>query len=75
MWNFTDPCRIPPDNLTSQESDILSYVDQHGNITALEAEKVLSVKERRAREVLKEMTRKGLLEKRSSARSTSYVRV
>jgi ATP-dependent DNA helicase RecG len=67
--------RIPPDNLTPQESDILSYVDQHGNITALEAEKVLSVKARRVREVLKEMTRKGLLEKRGSARSTSYVRV
>jgi ATP-dependent DNA helicase RecG len=66
--------RILPDTLTPQESDILSHIDQHGSITASEVEKILGVKERRSREVLKEMTEKGWLEKRGSARSTSYVR-
>jgi ATP-dependent DNA helicase RecG len=66
--------RIPPDTLTLQESGVLSHVDQHGSTTASEVEKILGVKERRSREVLKEMTEKGWLEKRGSARSTSYVR-
>jgi ATP-dependent DNA helicase RecG len=69
--------RIPPDILTPQESDILSHIDQYGSITASVVEKILGVKERRSREVLKEMTEmteKGWLVKRGSARSTSYVR-
>jgi ATP-dependent DNA helicase RecG len=66
--------RIPPDTLTPQESGIINHIDQHGSINAPEVEKILSVKERRAREVLKDMTEKGLLEKRGSARSTFYVR-
>jgi ATP-dependent DNA helicase RecG len=66
--------RMPPDTLTPQEGNIINYVDRHGSITASEVEKILSVKERRAREVLKEMTEKGLLEKRGSARSTFYVK-
>jgi ATP-dependent DNA helicase RecG len=65
--------RIPPDTLTLQESGVLSYVDQHGSATASEVEKILGVKERRAREVLKEMTDKGLLRKEGTARSTYYV--
>jgi ATP-dependent DNA helicase RecG len=65
--------RIPPDTLTPQESDILSHIDQYGSITASVVEKILGVKERRSREVLKEMTEKGWLVKRGSARSTFYV--
>jgi ATP-dependent DNA helicase RecG len=66
--------RIPPDTLTPQEGNIINHIDQYDSITAPEVEKILSLKERRAREVLKEMTEKGLLEKRGSARSTFYVR-
>jgi ATP-dependent DNA helicase RecG len=40
---------------------------------ASEVEKILGVKDRRAREVLKEMTDKGLLRKEGTARSTYYV--
>jgi ATP-dependent DNA helicase RecG len=65
--------RIPPDTLTLQESGVLSHVDQHGSITASEVEKILGVKERRSREVLKEMIDKGLLRKEGTARSTYYV--
>jgi len=67
--------RIPPDSLTPQESNIINHIEQHGSITASDVEQILSVKERRAREVLREMTKKGLLEKQGSARNTSYVRV
>ena len=65
--------RIPPDTVTPQESRVLLHIHQHGSITAPQVEALLSVKERRAREILKEMIGKGLLEKRGSARSTCYV--
>jgi len=66
--------RIVPDSLTLQEREIILYLEQHERITTLEVEKLLSVKQRRARELLKGMTEKKLLEKQGSARSTYYVR-
>lgn len=66
--------RIMPDNLTIQESRIFNQIEQQGSITTPDVESVLSVKARRAREVLKEMVEKGVLEKRGNARSTYYVR-
>lgn len=66
--------RIVPDKLTLQENKIVSKVEQAGSITTPDVENVLSVKARRAREVLKAMVEKGLLEKRGTARSTYYVR-
>ena len=67
--------RIPPDNLTLHEQAIVQHIDQHGSITASEVEILLKIKQRRAREILKELADKGWLEKRGSARSTVYVRV
>lgn len=67
--------RIPPDGASPQELSIIKYIDQHGSITAPQVETLLVVKERRAREILKEMADKGWLEKRGSARSTVYLRV
>jgi ATP-dependent DNA helicase RecG len=63
-----------PDSLTSQESDVISHIDQQGSITAADVERLLSVKERRARKVIQDMIQKGLLEKRGGSRSTFYVR-
>jgi ATP-dependent DNA helicase RecG len=60
--------------LTPQENDVISHIDQQGSITTPDVERLLSVKARRAREVLKEMAEKGLLQKRGSARSTFYVK-
>ncbi|PZO13693.1 MAG: ATP-dependent DNA helicase [Leptolyngbya foveolarum] len=66
--------QIVPDTLTVQESEVLGYVDEYSRVTTADVERLLSVKSRRAREVLKEMAEKELLEKRGSARSTFYVR-
>lgn len=66
---------IPPDSLTPQEQVIVQHIDQHGSIAAPEVETLLEIKQRRAREILREMADKGWLEKRGSARSTVYVRV
>lgn len=66
--------RILPDNLTIQEEAVIVYLEQHGNITTPQAEALLSLKERRARKILKEMASKDLIEKRGSGRSTYYVR-
>jgi ATP-dependent DNA helicase RecG len=61
--------------LLPQEIEIIRHIDKHGSITALEVETILSIKQRRAREILKDKTDKGLLEKRGNARSTFYVNV
>ena len=65
--------RIPP-NTNQQESVILKQLDQNGTITAAQVMHLLSVKERRAREILKQLSEKHLLEKRGSARSTYYTK-
>lgn len=65
--------RIPP-NTNEQESVILKQLDQNGMITAAQVMHLLSVKERRAREILKQLSEKHLLEKRGSARSTYYTK-
>ena len=65
--------RIPP-NTNQQESVILKQLDQNGIITAAQVMHLLSVKERRAREILKQLSEKHLLEKRGSARSTYYTK-
>ena len=66
--------RIPP-NTNQQESVILKQLDQNGIITAAQVMHLLSVKERRAREILKQLSEKHLLEKRGSARSTYYTKI
>ena len=66
--------RIPP-NTNEQESVILKQLDQNGMITAAQVMHLLSVKERRAREILKQLSEKHLLEKRGSARSTYYTKI
>lgn len=66
--------RIPP-NTNQQESVILKQLDQNGMITAAQVMHLLSVKERRAREILKQLSEKHLLEKRGSARSTYYTKI
>ena len=67
--------QIVPDTLSAQEEKIINYIEQYRKITTSEVEALLSVKSHRARELLKDMTEKGFLERRGSARSTFYVKV
>ena len=68
-----DNRRIPADSVTHQEQLILSHIKTTATVSVAVAVKLLTVKTSRAREILKAMTEKGLLEKRGQARSTCYV--
>lgn len=73
--NTTESDRFVSDTagyLPEQEKNILDYLQTHQNITSKEAEELLHVKERRTRELLKQMCEKNLLIKLGSARSTHY---
>lgn len=62
------------DNFNSnQEKEIIIFIEANEKINSKEVETLLSVKEARARRILKEMTEKTLLERKGSGRSTFYV--
>ncbi len=61
--------------VSENEQRILAYLEAQETITSKTVESLVGVKEARARRILKEMTDKGLVEKRSGGRSTYYVRV
>ncbi len=60
-----------------QEEAVIAkqVVSQNDSITMKGVGELLSVKDSRAREVLKALTDRGLLRKQGTARSTYYVRV
>lgn len=60
-------------NLSEQEKLILSYTEDHGKVTTKEVANILSIKERRSREILKNMVEKNLLEVKGQGRNTHYV--
>jgi ATP-dependent DNA helicase RecG len=66
-----DNRRIPPDT-TLQEKKVLEYIIEHKTITSKVVELLLGIKERRTRELLKQMTDKELILKQGQARSTHY---
>mgnify|MGYP004456996471 CR=1 FL=1 len=57
----------------SQHKLVLEYVQKNGKITSHQAEELLNVKQRRAREVLSKMVDKGTLIKQGAYRSTVYM--
>ena len=61
------------DNLSAQYRLILNYVKENKKITSHQAELLLKVKQRRAREILSKMTQSGMLKKQGAYRSTIYV--
>ncbi len=61
-------------SLSEQYKRLLLYVEKNGKITSREAEKLLEVKQRRARKILSEMADAGLLEKRGNYKTTVYVK-
>ena len=59
--------------LSKQQKQVLQYVKRNKTITSHQAEKLLQVQQRRARTILGEMMRLGLLERQGSYKSTKYV--
>ena len=60
--------------LTSQQKRLLAYVVlAEEGITSGQAGEILGVKQRRAREILKELTEKDILCKKGSYRDASYI--
>jgi ATP-dependent DNA helicase RecG len=65
--------RIPADIITPQEQIILDHIQSSSMVSVAVVVTLLTVKTSRAREILKALTDKGLIEKLGSARSTYYV--
>ena len=61
--------------VSENEQRILVHLQAQQAITSKTVESLTGLKEARARRILKEMTDKGLIEKRGSGRSTYYVRI
>ena len=62
-------------NFSKNEQKILLYLEEMDESTTAETVKILLVKERRAREILKELTDKWILKKCVKGRNTHYCRV
>jgi ATP-dependent DNA helicase RecG len=58
---------------TEQQIKILRYVAKNGKITTKEAESILQVKQRRARDILCQLVKDGILDKVGTYKSTIYV--
>lgn len=58
---------------TEQQNRLYQYAIKYGSITTRQAEILLGLKQRRAREILKEMVGMGALEKSGAYRSTVYL--
>lgn len=60
-------------DLTKQQLRIIKYVQAYGNITSVKAGEMLGIKQRRTRDILKELSEKGILLKQGTYKSTVYV--
>lgn len=68
-----DKVPINADKLSVQCKLIIEFVEKEGKITSHQAEKLLNVKQRRAREILSKMADEGILLKNGAYKSTVYV--
>ncbi|WP_143153596.1 helix-turn-helix domain-containing protein [Caloranaerobacter azorensis] len=59
-------------DLSEQEMRIIEYIKNNGKITSKEVEKLIGVKNRRAREILKEMIDRKVITRKGRGRSTYY---
>ena len=64
---------IMPDTNNKQYQIILDYIKLHGEVTANIVTSMLDIKERRARAILHDMQKGGLVEKLGAARSIRYI--
>lgn len=68
-----DKVPINVNTLPEQYKRVLHYIEENGKITSHQAELLLHVKQRRARDILSKMTQMGLLEKQGAYKTTVYV--
>ena len=64
--------KMPINALSEQQMHVFQFITENGRITSHQAEILLGVKQRRARDILGEMIDLGVLERQGSYRSTSY---
>ena len=60
-------------NFTQQQKTILSYLKNNDFITTAQAQDLLNVKERRARDILHKMVKDKILIKKGATNTTKYV--
>ena len=65
--------KVPINNLTVQQSIIFQFIKEKGKITSHQAEELLGVKQRRARSILGELVKMGILERQGTYKNTKYV--
>lgn len=59
--------------MTEQEKNIVLFLEKNNTITSKEVEKLLNIKNARAREILKNMMDKNLIERKGIGKNTFYV--
>ena len=64
---------MPINDLFGQEKLIVEYLQRNQRITTSKIEELLGVKQRRTREILKELTEKKVLLKCGAYKSTVYI--
>ena len=69
----TSADKVPINDLTAQQKMIFQFIKENGQITSHDAEKLLGVKQRRARDILVEMIDKHILQRQGAYKSTVYV--
>lgn len=67
------PIRFYERDLLEQERMVVDYLQMHDKIMTSKTEELLDIKQRRAREILKEMTDKEVLLKCDAYKSIVYV--
>jgi len=65
-------CRIDIELLPEQQKKIYEYLISNGQITTVQVEALLEVKQRRAREILSDMIKANLIKKVGAAKNTKY---
>lgn len=70
-----EKCRDSADKLPKDEKEqlIYKYVLEIESITTAQAIELLSIKQRRARDILVKMVEKNWLKKKGASRSTAYI--
>ena len=71
--NNADKVPTNADKLSVQCKLVIEFVEKEGKITSHQAENLLNVKQRRAREILSKMADEGILLKNGAYKSTVYV--
>ena len=74
MWSFIDliekKYRIVPN---SDEAKIILFLEEHQKITSLDVAELLNLKERRSRDILKELENRGVVQKIGKTKGSYYV--